>query len=61
MRARGRGRPSEDGGRYNRLNVRLSDEEIKMIDYIAEKSDETKSEMIRNAIRMRYRLEKMKE
>ena len=53
---RNRGRPSTWLARCNRVISRLSDEEMEMLDYICEKERLSKSTVVRECIRMRYKL-----
>lgn len=54
---RKRGRPrKEDNGKNNYLKVRLSDEELDRINYICDKTGLSKSDAIRESIRIKYNL-----
>ena len=49
-----RGRPSKNGSRKSRLNMRLDDEETKMLDYLTYIDDKCKSEILRKALKFYY-------
>lgn len=55
---RTRGRPKKEDIKKNVFIVRLSDEEVKMLEYTSNKTGETKSEVIRKGIFIKHNLAK---
>lgn len=51
---RGRGRPKKEVTRDKIFGIRLDDEEERLLDYLESKSGESKSEIIRKAVRGYY-------
>ena len=51
---RGRGRPKKELVRSNTLTIRLSEEEDSMLRHLEVESDDSKSDIIRKALRMYY-------
>ena len=53
-----RGRPKKDVSKTREFKLRLTDDEVKELEYVAYSSDISKSEVIRKALKMLYNLEK---
>ena len=54
---RGRGRPAKIGaGNTERLDVRIGEEERNALDHMTIESDKNKSELVRKAIMLYYRM-----
>ena len=53
-----RGRPKKEEARKSTFLVRLSDEDMKMLEYASEKTGKTKAEIVRDGIRAKYNLAK---
>lgn len=49
-----RGRPCTDDARKNQYRLRMTDDELDMLDYIVEKTGKTKAEILREALRSSY-------
>lgn len=56
-----RGRPKVSNPRSNRCELRLSEEDLIMLDYICEKEYLTRAEALRRGIRIQYNLKKYAE
>ena len=57
---RGRGRPLVDGARRNAHSVRFDEEEEAMLKHLEIESDDSKSDIIRKALRSYYKIESRK-
>ena len=57
---RGRGRPRKDEARKNTHTVRFDDEEEAMLDHLGVESEDTKSDIMRKALRTYYKIESKK-
>lgn len=55
-----RGRPKKDVSKTREFKLRLTDDEVKELEYVAYSSDISKSEVVRKALKMLYNLEKMR-
>lgn len=53
-----RGRPKKDVSKTREFKLRLTDDEVKELEYVAYSSDISKSEVVRKALKMLYNLEK---
>lgn len=53
---RKRGRPVSDRSKRNFCGLRISDEDVEMLEYIAKTTGETRTDIIRGAIKMHYNL-----
>lgn len=51
---RKRGRPNKYGSRKSKFDMRLDDEEIRMLDYLTYIDDKCKSEIMRKALKFYY-------
>ena len=51
---RGRGRPKKDDGYSERLDMRISEDEVKMFDLLELKTGCTRSDIIRKSVRGYY-------
>jgi len=51
-----RGRPEKDGARRNRVQIKMSDEELKMVQYVCENEENNMTNTILDAIRIKYNL-----
>ena len=54
-----RGRPCKDESKDERLNIRLTKDEAAMLDYLSYISGASKSEVIRKALEVQYKLKSM--
>lgn len=54
-----RGRPVTDGAKSNRCEVRMTDEELEQLEYMIDKTGLTKTEVVRNALKMYHNLVKV--
>ena len=57
---RGRGRPKKDSSRRRVHTVRFDDEEETMLDHLGIESDDSKSDILRKALRTYYKFESRK-
>ena len=57
---RGRGRPRRDESRRNHHSVRLDNDEEAMLSHLEVETDESKSVIIRKALRYYYKMESTK-
>lgn len=55
----GRGRPKKNMAKHDRVEVRLSREESKMLEFVCTKTGATKSEVLRNGLKMQYDYHKL--
>ena len=53
---RKRGRPRKDGARRNRVQIKMSDEELEMFQYVCNEEGENMTNAFLNAIKMKYEL-----
>lgn len=51
-------RPRRDGGKTERINIRMSKEDLEKLDYTAEKMGISRAELIRKGITAQYNLAK---
>ena len=51
-----RGRTEKDGARRNRVQIKMSDEELKMVQYVCENEENNMTNTILDAIRIKYNL-----
>lgn len=56
-----RGRPKSEDSKFVQLRVRLSRDESEMLDYVCAKRHQIRTEVVRQAIKAQYNLEKAKE
>ena len=54
------GRPKKDDSKKNRHCIRLSDDEEKMLEFVAERTGKSKTDVFRDGLRTNYNLEKFK-
>lgn len=57
---RGRGRPKEEGARRNTHTLRLDDDDEAMLSHLEIESDDNKSDILRKALRMYYKIQSAK-
>lgn len=57
---RGRGRPREDGALRNAHTLRLNDDDEAMLAHLEVESDDNKSDILRKALRMYYKIQSAK-
>lgn len=55
---RKRGRPVKNETKSFRCEIRMTDEERSVLDYLTEKKDMTKTDIVNKALKMMYNLEK---
>lgn len=55
-----RGRPKIDGSRQNLHSVRFDEDEESMLNHLEVETDESKSDIIRKALRYYYKMESTK-
>lgn len=55
-----RGRPKKDNSRCRICKARLTDEEMKMLEYLYAETGQSVSDILRAGIKMQYNLEKYK-
>lgn len=55
---RKRGRPIEEGAKRNRVEIRLTNEEAEMLNFILDKKGGNKTSIIVDALRTQYNLTK---
>lgn len=55
-----RGRPKKDGSRGNTHTIRFNDEEEAMLDHLGIESDDSKSDILRKALRTYYKIQSRK-
>lgn len=54
-----RGRPVKEIGKKNgRIGIRIDNEDRRMLAYLADKTGQTKTEILKNSLKMYYNLEK---
>lgn len=56
-----RGRPCKDGSKKCRFEIRIDERNRDMLDFLAEKTGKTKTEIMMNGLRMYYNLEKYRD
>lgn len=54
-----RGRPPIDGSKKNRCEIRMTDEEVEQLEFMTDKTGLTKTEVVRNALKMYHNLVKV--
>ena len=55
-----RGRPRKEGSKNKRCELRLTEEEIHMLDQISSDTNVTRSDILRNALKTTYQLHKIR-
>lgn len=55
-----RGRPVKEDGKHRKIQLRISEEEAKMLEYLCAETGENKSDTLRKGLRTLYNLEKHK-
>lgn len=56
-----RGRPRKDSGKKSRLDLRVSEDDLKKLEYASSVLGMSKSDVIRNAIDVSYQMAKYKQ
>ena len=56
-----RGRPCKDGSKKRRFEIRLDEKNREMLEFLAEKTGKTKTDIMTNGLRMYYNLEKYRD
>lgn len=55
-----KGRPVKEGSRRNKCDIRLSDAEIEMLDFVSMRTGKTNSDVLREGLKTLYNLERCK-
>ena len=58
---RKRGRPKKGGTRHNRIQCKMTDDELRMLRYLCETKDKTVTDVVLDSIKMSFNLEKYRE
>ena len=53
-----RGRPCKDNKKSNQYRLRMTDEELAMLDFVSGKTGESKADVFRRLLKMAYNLAK---
>ena len=57
----GRGRPHEEVTKSNRFELRLGDDETQMLEYLCFKLDKSRADVMRDALKMYYDVQRYRD